>query len=196
LSDFLDSDIYIGIVGGNLYTDDLQPTLSYDMLLPSLYWELNILFCDRLSRILFGANGYFNHSQQCLKVGYITGADMMVKKAILEKVGFFDPDFFMYYEETELTYRIRKRGYKVICIPQAKIVHFEGKSFSSNLERQKRLLVSRNLFYKKTHSQIYHLFANSICYLTAVSRIVIFTILRNKEKCKNWKFIIKNIRGE
>ena len=37
---------------------------------------------------------------------YISGADMMMRKSFIEKYGAFDPDFFMYYEDTELSYRV------------------------------------------------------------------------------------------
>ena len=74
----------------------------------------------------------FNTSEKPKSVGYITGADMMIRKDILDITGGFSNHFFMYFEECELTYRIKKLGYKVFSVPEAKIQHLEGKSFASS----------------------------------------------------------------
>ena len=62
-------------------------------------------------------------------VDYITGADLFIRRSVIEKLGFFDPDFFMYYEETEMQYRYYKAGYKSMIIPVGpRIIHLEGGS--------------------------------------------------------------------
>ncbi len=189
LSDYLDKNENIGICGGNLYDEEMNPSYSFDKI-PSLLQEINILLGNpnKLNK-----NRNFNFTFKPMEVGYITGADMMIKKSLLDKIGYFDPDFFMYYEETELTWRIKKSGYKIINIPNAKIIHLEGKSFNCNLDKIKRILTSRKLFFKKTHGNLYRLIADCIFHLTAISRITVFYILGNKEKNLYWKYILKNI---
>lgn len=63
-------------------------------------------------------------------VDYITGADLFIRREVIEKQGLFDPDFFMYFEETEMQFRYAKAGYlrKVITTPR--IVHLAGGSNS------------------------------------------------------------------
>lgn len=61
-----------------------------------------------------------------LEVDYITGADLFIKRSVINELGFFDEDFFMYFEETDLQYRYRKAGYKSIVIEQPRIIHLEG----------------------------------------------------------------------
>ena len=51
----------------------------------------------------------------------------------------FDPDFFMYGEESELSWRIRKAGFKNMNVPQVQIVHLEGKS--SQVSERKQLMM-------------------------------------------------------
>lgn len=64
-----------------------------------------------IPKLLYGVNVSFNNTGSSLLIdGFITGADMMIRKSVLDEVGMFDPDFFMYYEETELTWRIRRKG--------------------------------------------------------------------------------------
>lgn len=57
---------------------------------------------------------------------WVTGAAFMVDFAFLKKVGFFDPDFFLYYEETELMYRLKKAGGVVKFEPSARVSHYAG----------------------------------------------------------------------
>jgi GT2 family glycosyltransferase len=91
----------------------------------------------------------FNYTNNPQEVGYITGADMMINRELFINVGLFDPDFFMYYEETELTSRIKKIGYNVISLPSAKIIHFEGGS----LKEQKS--ISNKYLFQVTSMFIY-----------------------------------------
>lgn len=67
-----------------------------------------------------------------LEVDYITGADLFIRRKVIDKLGFFDEDFFMYFEETDLQYRYRKAGYKSLVIDKPKIVHLEGITTKNN----------------------------------------------------------------
>ncbi len=51
------------------------------------------------------------------------GAAMVVKRPVLFKTGLFDEDFFMYFEETDLCWRIWLNGYKVVLVPEAVVYH-------------------------------------------------------------------------
>ena len=56
------------------------------------------------------------------------GASMMIKKEVIEKVGFFDEDFWSYYEETDLCHRIQIAGYECWYWPNAVAHHAIGGS--------------------------------------------------------------------
>lgn len=58
------------------------------------------------------------------KVGYLSGAGIFIKKNIFQKAGGFDERFFMYYEDTDLFFRLNKAGYQSFIVPEARIVHF------------------------------------------------------------------------
>lgn len=157
LSDYLDSHPDTGAVGGNLYTADMQPNASFGRTLPGLFDETDRALCRILSRIRFGRNILFNYTDRPIDVGYICGADLMVPKHILDRTGSFNPDFFMYYEETELSWRIKNKGHRIVSIPQARIIHLEGKSSSQSLDRELRMFTSRRIYYQKTHDAIYRM---------------------------------------
>lgn len=91
------------------------------------------------------------------KVDVVTGADMFVRRRCLDVCGVFDPDFFMYYEETELQYRFHKKGYECWVINTPKIKHLVGASANKNTNSQRYLigqLNSRYVYLKKTHSML------------------------------------------
>lgn len=63
------------------------------------------------------------------KSGYVTflpGACLMVRREVLEKIGGFDERFFMYAEDYDLCHRIRKAGWKLYYLSNAKIIHHIG----------------------------------------------------------------------
>lgn len=150
LSDFLDTHPSVACCGGNLYDEKLEPMHSYSMLLPSLCWEFNLLSNGILEKIRWGKNAQFNHTMSPRKVGYICGADMMVKRDVLNQMNGFSKYFFLYYEDTELSYRINQAGYKIASVPSARIQHLEGKSMggkSFNPARIKYIEISLSKFY-------------------------------------------------
>lgn len=62
------------------------------------------------------------------EVDVLAGAFMMVSKKVIDEVGSFDEDFFMYGEDIDLSYRIQKAGYKNIYFSESSIIHFKGES--------------------------------------------------------------------
>ena len=62
------------------------------------------------------------------EVDVLAGAFMMVPKKVLDQVGSFDEDFFMYGEDIDLSYRVQEAGYKNIYFSESSIIHFKGES--------------------------------------------------------------------
>jgi GT2 family glycosyltransferase len=65
-------------------------------------------------------------------VAMVTGCYMLVPRHVLDEVGAFDPKLFLYYEETDLCYRIRRAGYVIRYTPVSTIVHLGGASTRSD----------------------------------------------------------------
>lgn len=59
------------------------------------------------------------------------GASMMVKRDVIEKIGFFDKDFFAYFEESDLCHRVWLAGGRVIYAPKSIIYHKVGGTSNS-----------------------------------------------------------------
>lgn len=63
-----------------------------------------------------------------LDVDWVDGAALMARRAAVEQVGLLDEGFFMYSEELDWCRRFRQAGWRVVYLPEAKIVHHRGKS--------------------------------------------------------------------
>jgi N-acetylglucosaminyl-diphospho-decaprenol L-rhamnosyltransferase len=84
-------------------------------------------------------------------VDHPLGAAMMVRWQAIRQVGFFDQEFHMYCEEIDWCMRIKRNGWKVYCVPQAEITHYEGQSARqirsasfANLWRSRRRLYDKH----------------------------------------------------
>ena len=62
------------------------------------------------------------------EVDWVPGAYSIIRRNVLEKIGFFDSAFFLYYEEVDLCLRIQKGGHKIMYWPSIKVVHVGGES--------------------------------------------------------------------
>lgn len=59
---------------------------------------------------------------------YISGAAMMIKKEVFEKIGFFDERYFLYYEDSDFCFRAKRAGFNLIYVPKAEVYHENAKS--------------------------------------------------------------------
>ncbi len=187
LSDYIYSQPETGIAGGNLYDNKMNPVYSYRCFLPSVFWELNDLFSLFPEKILKGRNATFNHTDKVMEVAYLTVAAMMIPRIVIIETNGFDPSFFLYFEDTDLAFTLRNRGYKICNIPQAKIMHAGGRSFSDNNARTERYLCGKLLYYRKNLNLINRFVALSIFKFTILSRIIVFKLILNKSKSNEWE---------
>ena len=153
LFDYMKLNSKVGVCGGNLYDIKLNPVHSYLEKIPSIKTEINYFFniLGKVLKKISKRRDDFNYSKLVKEVGYITGADMMIRKSVLEKVGVFDEIFFMYSEEAELTYRIKQAGYKIMSVPMAQIIHLEGKSTKFKDKKFRMYLESKYKYFYKVY---------------------------------------------
>lgn len=97
-----------------------------------------------------------DESKDAFEVGYVTGADLFVSRKVIDECGCFDPDFFMYSEESEMQWRFKKHGYKNMIIKSPKIMHLEGMSQAKKKSpTMKKIIMTQSslyLYVKKTSS--------------------------------------------
>lgn len=146
----------VGCCGGNLYRKDLSYQHSYGNIssLENIFiGELHLYkvfkkYCE----------DKFIHEDKFATdtvkvVEYVTGADMFLRKSVLNKVGLFDERFFMYCEDSELCYRIKKYGYKSVIVPESKIIHLNSLDGRVSVEKLKLQKISELKFFRKYYGK-------------------------------------------
>ncbi len=143
----------VAVCGGQLYNADMSIQCSvgeFDTLEKLLRKSIGIDFNKIACRKKHKKEG---NPVYCV-VGdpdYIIGADMMLRKSALDKSGAFDERFFMYGEEAELCYRLKKLGYRIKFTPEPKILHYGGaSSYSKHTQLEVEKMIVRNtiLFFE------------------------------------------------
>ena len=99
-----------------------------------------------------------------IEAEYLSGADMLIRREVIDRIGFFDERYTSYCEETDFCYRMRhETPWRLFYVPQAEIIHFGGQSYSAIPEYRLRLMYSGyNKFFTKHHGKIYSLIARSL----------------------------------
>ena len=156
----------VAVCGAQLINEAHLPATSYGNF-PTLTGSFFALFLRYIFPHFYKNRlsiGVVNNDNMNKAVDLISGADMFIRKSVFEVVGHFDEDFFLYFEETELSYRIAKAGYISVLLPEVKIVHLEGASSkvneyiissdSFNYIKFDQYVKSRKLFYKKSYGKI------------------------------------------
>ena len=82
--------------------------------------------------------------QKTEETDFATGACFLIKRDMLEKVGFFDDKFFLYYEDSDLGQRIKRSGYKIIYAPDAVVWHKNAASVGGSGSPLQDYYISRN----------------------------------------------------
>lgn len=59
---------------------------------------------------------------------WVPGCYYLVRKAVIDKIGLFDPRYFLYYEEVDQCFAARKAGWDVVFYPDTRVIHIGGQS--------------------------------------------------------------------
>ncbi|MDQ7798798.1 MAG: glycosyltransferase family 2 protein [Candidatus Edwardsbacteria bacterium] len=150
LIEFMDHTPQAGLAGPKVLNRDgsLQPTYRR---FPTY---ANIIFARKspLSKILPGNPGSKKYLQKEIaldrprRVEALGGVCIILRREMLEEVGKFDENIFMYLEDTDLCYRAHLQGWESWVVPQAELVHHWGKS----TEQEKRKMAEehrRSVYY-------------------------------------------------
>lgn len=190
LVNYLDQNKKTGIVGPMLLNKDksIQPSVFafphfihafFEVSSLNKFFPKNKLFkkyLGYLGKYLKTFANYTEHNK-IRKVDFVSGACMLIRKDIFKEFGLFDEYFFIYHEEMELSYRIRKK-YGVVFLPSAKIIHFNDTTMKNNNlifnERIKGLFY----FYKKYHRNLF--FYYPLFYLALIINSFFFNYSSNQ----------------
>lgn len=113
------------------------------------------------------------------EIDALSGAFLFTKKSVLDKVGLFDEDYWLYGEDLDLCFRIKQKGFKIMYVPEVKVLHLKGvtsglKKHSQNIStatKESRLRAfnsfyeTMKIFYHKHLAKDYPFFINWLVYL-------------------------------
>ena len=91
-------------------------------------------------------------SKQNQKVDALSGAFMLIKREVLKITGGFDERFFMYAEDIDLSYRIKKAGFGNYYYSESTIIHFKGESTTKDAHYLKLFYKAMGQFVQKHYS--------------------------------------------
>ncbi len=126
------------------------------------------------------SSGYFQkkHFQD-----WVMGAFFLIRKKVIDQIGFLDEKFFMYVEEVEWSYRAKQAGWQVAYLPITQVVHLARKSGSqakARLGEYKGLIY----FYQKHKPGWQRLILRILLKVGALLRLLIFGIIKNDSEMR------------
>ena len=165
MTDFLDKNPQIALLGGKLENNDgsIQPSAGKFYNLVNLI--IMLLGLERL--------GFLRSSPDKIqKVDWVSGACMMVRRNIFEKLNGFDDKLFMYMEDMEICFRAQELGYSTYFYPHLKLKH---KSLGSSNRTFAIINIYKGIlhFYKRHKSYPEYLIAKTLLILKAEVLILV-----------------------
>jgi N-acetylglucosaminyl-diphospho-decaprenol L-rhamnosyltransferase len=169
-----------GIVGGHLLNPDGSFQASHSRF-PGLWQEFLIL--TGLGRLIFG-RFYPSRGPEIDKgpqiVDYVEGACLLVRREATEQAGLLSEDFFMYAEEVNWCFAMKKAGWEVWYHPEARIIHYGGASSKNRrTAREGDLYRSRVIFFRKNYGPHKAFLLKWMIVITVGIKQVVHGILRS-----------------
>lgn len=125
LADYLAAHPRVGAVGSQLLEPDGSVTGSA-FNFPTLRGEISRGARTGLIDRIFRVAPISIEASEAREVDWATGASVMLRAAALREVGLFDEGFFLYHEDTELMWRLRRAGWSVVFEPRSRVRHVGG----------------------------------------------------------------------
>jgi O-antigen biosynthesis protein len=109
---------------------------------------------------------------QVNEVDVLSGAFMLLRRSVLDKIGLLDETFFMYGEDIDLSYRIQLGGYKNFYYPETCIIHYKGESTKKSSVNYvfvfyKAMIIFARKHFSKKHAGLFAMLINIAIYLRA-----------------------------
>jgi len=100
-------------------------------------------------------------SEHPVRVNNLSGGHVLLKRAAVQKSGgFFDTRFFLYYEDTDLFFRLRKAGFILLMEPRAAAVHYYDQCDRENWEEKRLHMMRSNQAFLEKHNRGWRLRLN------------------------------------
>jgi N-acetylglucosaminyl-diphospho-decaprenol L-rhamnosyltransferase len=176
LLEALESEPRAAAAGAQLLTSAGHPT-ACAWRLPDIPWALAaaVFLHDRVAVQSRGAN--------VREVGWAQSSAVLVRRDAAEQVGWLDPDFFVYSDETDFCRRLRDAGWTILFVPGAEALHHD--QLSTDAAAMRRRIVEfhrgRDLYFRKHRMPLTRL-AWTVCWTWAyLVRAAVATVLPGRD---------------
>jgi len=112
-------------------------------------------------------------------VDYLGGACLLIRRKLLRQVGDFDENFFIYCEDLDLGYRVKKAGWKIYYYVLSKIIHYGNQSAKQRWSNPEKIVINNcnlNLFYKKHYGLYYLLVIRLVTSIFIILRLFVHAL--------------------
>ena len=170
LSSFMNNSANAGVLTAQMFNAEreIQPSFEY---FPSVG---NLLFGRRFMA-LFNKDMYASRNALYTLprlVPVATGSAMFVRSLYFKEIGGFDTRYFLYCEEEDLCLRMRNKGWKTYLVPEARFIHFEGRSTHRNIAIEKEFFISFYYYLSKFHSPFSRIIIKGIYLIKIFKRVI------------------------
>lgn len=137
LVDFLQTHQNVGIVGSQILNSDGHIESSAHRFHSPVNELLESARLGVIDRLL--EDHALNPTIQStpFQCDWVCGASMMIRREVIDQIGLFDENFFLYFEEVDFFHRAYKAGWQTWYVPAAKVTHIEGASTGIKLVRRR-----------------------------------------------------------
>ena len=144
---FMDASPKAAAVGGRLVNPDGSFQAAFAEF-SSLLQEFMIV--TRLGELIW--LGYPSHKQEGTFdiAGWLSSACLLLRRTALDEVGLLDEQYFIYGDETDLQFRLRRAGWQVCYLPEVETIHYGGRSMD-RWRRRRMVYRGKMLFYEKNY---------------------------------------------
>ncbi|MCJ7646948.1 glycosyltransferase family 2 protein [bacterium] len=151
--EFMEANSQAGALGCKLLYPDgsLQRSCrSFPTLTTAFFENLGLeKFFPKNKLIAKYRMGYWDYND-VREVDQPMGSALMIRREVIEHVGFLDERFYMFFEEVDWCFRIKKRGWKIYFMPSAEIIHYGSQSARPSMTRMMILgYKSKHRFFRK-----------------------------------------------
>ena len=197
---FLRQNAKVGAVGAKLLnankTIQLTCARNFPTILSEFFWLTTLVRRFPENRIIGGyLMSYWDHNDK-REVDCLSGACIMARLEVLRKLDYFDEDYFIYGEDVDLCYRIKKAGWQIWYLPEAEITHYGGGS-SRNIAEAAAILdrIAIKTFLRKHRGVLPAAGYRMMCIFIglAMSAISGAVLLFARERGKTKKVFLENL---
>ena len=159
LAQALDAAPALGAVSPRIFWNEARSFLLPSAFAQTPAVEMGMALATRSAAASRWAAGrYLRHEHRAMtspnpvEVNFLAGAVLLVRRqAVLRAGGLFDPDYFMFFEDSDLSRRLRKAAYRLAVVPTASAVHeYRHKAFKAEL-----MAASQQTYFRKQFPRFY-----------------------------------------